>query len=73
MRYELIFCCSCADFTIPLGQVPYHSPVTYVTEQFPVSINMIVRRGCDFVLFNMVEKLARAGIIQAVKTGKQAF
>ncbi|PIG90392.1 amidase family protein [Aspergillus arachidicola] len=63
----------CADFTIPLGQVPYHSPVTNVMEQFPVSINMIVRRGCDFVLFNMVEKLAQAGIIQGVKTGKQAF
>ncbi|KAE8135908.1 amidase signature domain-containing protein [Aspergillus pseudotamarii] len=63
----------CADFTIPLGQVPYHSPVSNVTEQFPVSINMIVRRGCDFVLFNMVEKLAQAGVIRTVKTGKQAF
>ncbi|OGM46638.1 amidase family protein [Aspergillus bombycis] len=63
----------CADFTIPLGQVPYHSPVSKVTEQFPVSINVIVRRGCDFVLFNMVEKLAQAGIIRAVKTGTKAF
>lgn len=68
-----MFCYSCADFTIPLGQVPYHSPVSNVTEQFPVSINMIVRRGCDYVLFTMIEKLAQAGIIRTVKTGKQAF
>ncbi|KAE8154100.1 amidase family protein [Aspergillus avenaceus] len=63
----------CVDFTIPLGQVPYKSPVTKVTEQLPVSINMIVRRGCDFVMFNFIEKMAEAGIVRTVKTGKTAF
>ncbi|KAE8349880.1 amidase family protein [Aspergillus coremiiformis] len=63
----------CADFTIPVGQVPYQSPVSKVTEQYPVTMNLIVRRGCDFVLFNMVEQLAKAGVIRAVKTGKAAF
>ncbi|KAL4890301.1 amidase signature domain-containing protein [Aspergillus ambiguus] len=63
----------CADFTIPIGQVPYMSPVTMVSEQWPVSLNFIVRRGCDFMLFNMVEKMAHAGMIGPVKTGRTAF
>ncbi|KAL3473077.1 amidase signature domain-containing protein [Aspergillus californicus] len=64
---------ACADYTIPLGQVPYESPITMVTEYYPVSINMIVRRGCDFMLFDLVERLADADIIRAVKTGRTPF
>lgn len=44
-----------------------------VTEYYPVTINMIVRRGCDFMLFDLVEKLADAGIIGPVKTGRTPF
>jgi len=64
---------ACADFTIPLGQVTYQSPVSFFPEQYPVSINLIVRRGCDFMLYNMVEKMAKAGILGTVKTGREAF
>ncbi|KAH7310810.1 amidase family protein [Stachybotrys elegans] len=64
---------ACADYTIPLGQVEYQSPVTFFPEKYPVTINMIVRRGCDFVLFNMIEKMAKAGILTTVKTGREAF
>ncbi|KFA53329.1 hypothetical protein S40293_06659 [Stachybotrys chartarum IBT 40293] len=64
---------ACADFTIPLGQVEYQSPVTFFPEQYPVTINLIVRRGCDFMLYNMVEKMAEAGILQTVKTGREAY
>ncbi|KAH8690792.1 amidase family protein [Talaromyces proteolyticus] len=64
---------ACADYTIPLGQVPYESPVTMVTEQYPVSINMMVRRGCDYMLFDLVEKLADAGLVRSVKTGRTPF
>jgi Asp-tRNA(Asn)/Glu-tRNA(Gln) amidotransferase A subunit family amidase len=63
----------CVDLTIPIGQVAYHSPVTMVTEQWPVSINLIARRGCDLMLFNMVERMAEEGIIGTVKTGRTAF
>lgn len=63
----------CADFTIPIGQVPYWSEVTYHYEMVPVTINMVVKRGCDFVLYNMIEKLADAGVLKSVKTGKTAF
>lgn len=63
----------CADFTIPIGQVPYYSEVTYRTEMVPVTINMVVKRGCDFVLYNMIENLADAGALKTVKTGRTAF
>ncbi|GFF89469.1 amidase 1 [Aspergillus udagawae] len=63
----------CVDFTIPLGQVDYYSPVTMVTEQWPVTINIIARRGCDFMLFNMIKKLAEEGVLRSVKTGRTAF
>jgi hypothetical protein len=63
----------CADFTIPIGQVPYFSNVTYHEEMVPVTINMVVKRGCDFVLLNMIEKMADAGILKAVKTGRTPF
>jgi hypothetical protein len=63
----------CADFTVPIGQVPYYSEVTFHTEMVPVTINMVVKRGCDFVLFNMIEKLADAGVVKSVKTGRTAF
>ncbi|PYI03062.1 amidase family protein [Aspergillus sclerotiicarbonarius CBS 121057] len=63
----------CADFTIPLNQTPYFSPISQVPEQWPVSINLMVRRGCDMILFNMVEKMAEAGILSSVKTGRMAF
>ncbi|KAK3072590.1 hypothetical protein LTR53_006544 [Teratosphaeriaceae sp. CCFEE 6253] len=63
----------CADFTVPIGQVPYYSAVTLHVEMVPVTINMVVKRGCDFVLYNMIERLADAGVLKAVKTGRTAF
>lgn len=63
----------CADFTIPIGQVPYRSNVTFHEEMVPVTINMVVKRGCDFVLYNMIEKLADEGVLKTVKTGRTAF
>ncbi|SPN98678.1 related to amidase family protein [Cephalotrichum gorgonifer] len=64
---------ACADFTVPLGQVSYKSRVSLSEEKYPVSINLIVRRGCDFMLYNMVEKMAEAGILKTVKTGREAY
>jgi hypothetical protein len=63
----------CADYTIPIGEVPYKSAVTLKTEIMPVTMNMVVKRGCDFVLFNMIEKLADEGLLRSVKTGKNLF
>ncbi|KAK1999876.1 amidase [Colletotrichum falcatum] len=61
------------DYTVPLGQVSYFSNVTYQVETMPVTINIVAKRGCDFVLFNMVTELARRGILNTVLTGQTAF
>ncbi|KAF7587708.1 hypothetical protein BBP40_006843 [Aspergillus hancockii] len=63
----------CADYTIPIGEVPYQSVVTLKTEMMPVTMNLVVKRGCDFVLFNMIEKLADESLLRSVKTGKTLF
>jgi len=63
----------CADFTVPIGQVPYWSNVTFHEEFVPVTINMVVKRGCDFVLMNMIEKLADEGVLKTVKTGRTPY
>ena len=39
----------------------------------PVTINLVVKRGCDFVLYNMIERLADEGVLKSVKTGRTAF
>jgi Asp-tRNA(Asn)/Glu-tRNA(Gln) amidotransferase A subunit family amidase len=63
----------CVDVTVPIGQVGYQSAVTMVEEQVPVTVNLVMKRGCDFVLFNMVEEMGRRGILKSVKTGREAF
>ena len=63
----------CVDMTVPIGQVPYRSRVTLVEEMVPVTVNVIARRGCDFVLWAMWERLADEGMLHDVKTGRTAF
>ncbi|KAK2024658.1 amidase [Colletotrichum zoysiae] len=61
------------DYTVPLGQVSYFSNITYRVETMPVTVNIVAKRGCDFVLFNMINELAHRGILKTVLTGQTAF
>jgi hypothetical protein len=63
----------CADFTVPIGQVPYFSNVTRVEEMVPVTLSLVMRRGCDFSLFGLIEKMADVGMLKTVETGRTAF
>ncbi|KAL7623647.1 hypothetical protein AAE478_005199 [Parahypoxylon ruwenzoriense] len=63
----------CVDMTIPIGQVPYFSNTTFAEEMVPVTVSVIAKRGCDFMLWNMFEKLADEGILKTIKTGRTAF
>lgn len=63
----------CADFTVPIGQVPYFSNVTRVEEMVPVTLSLVMRRGCDYSLFGLIEKMADVGMLKTVKTGRTAF
>ena len=63
----------CADFTVPIGQVPYFSNVTRVEEMVPVTLSLVMRRGCDYSLFGLIERMADVGMLKTVKTGRTAF
>jgi hypothetical protein len=39
----------------------------------PVTLSLVMRRGCDFSLFGLIEKMADVGMLKTVKTGRTAF
>ncbi|CAJ2512020.1 Uu.00g076450.m01.CDS01 [Anthostomella pinea] len=63
----------CVDMTIPIGQVAYFSNVTFGREMVPVTVSVVARRGCDFMLWNMWERLADEGVLRSVKRGRTAL
>ncbi|CAL8585044.1 hypothetical protein XPA_010624 [Xanthoria parietina] len=58
------------DFVVPLGSASYNSTVTNHTEVLPVSVDIIAARGCDGVIFSLVEALLQAGIITIPLAGQ---
>jgi hypothetical protein len=63
----------CADYTIPIDQVPYYSNVTFEKVNIPVTASIVIRRGCDKVFFNFVEEMYQARLLSEVKTGIDTF
>ncbi|KAA1466957.1 amidase signature enzyme [Dentipellis sp. KUC8613] len=61
------------DLVIPIGQIPFMSNITGIEEQLPVTVSLVARRGCDFVLLDLLNALADADIVHVVKTGRTAF
>ncbi|KAH7312540.1 amidase signature domain-containing protein [Stachybotrys elegans] len=62
-----------SEIIVPFGQMPYWSEYTLQTEYRPLSASFQAARGCDAVLFRLVDELAEAGIIGEVQTGKLAY
>ncbi|KAL8867350.1 MAG: hypothetical protein Q9198_008549 [Flavoplaca austrocitrina] len=58
------------DFVIPLGSAAYNSTITNHTEVLPVSVDIIAARGCDGVIFTLVEELLEAGIMAIPLAGQ---
>lgn len=61
------------EIIVPFGQVQYFSSFTRRTEYRPITASFSAARGCDAVLFKMVDGLAEAGIIGEVLTGRLAY
>ncbi|KAK7461377.1 hypothetical protein VKT23_008554 [Stygiomarasmius scandens] len=61
------------EVVVPIGQIPFNSTISGIEEQLPVSISLVASRNCDFMLLDLVDKLADAGIVRDVKTGRTAF
>lgn len=59
------------EVVLPLGTVPFLSPVTNTVKQSPVAVSLLAGYGCDFMLFDLVIKLAEVGAIPSVvRTGE---
>ncbi|GAA5849375.1 hypothetical protein JCM8547_006530 [Rhodosporidiobolus lusitaniae] len=61
------------EVVVPIGQVPYNSTLSGIVEYSPVTVDILARPGCDYVLLDLVAQLADAGLLQEVKTGRTAF
>lgn len=58
------------DMVIPIGEKTYVSQVTGVEEVSPVSVDLVAARGCDGMLFQLVNELVQVGILREVKAGR---
>ncbi|KAH7113624.1 glutamyl-tRNA amidotransferase [Dactylonectria macrodidyma] len=57
------------DVVIPIGETSYHSSVTNHTEQLPITVNLLVARGCDSMLLGLVVELTKKGLVKTSATG----
>ncbi|KAF8315677.1 amidase signature enzyme [Clavulina sp. PMI_390] len=63
------------EAVVPIGQVPFNSTISNHTEYSPVTIDILARPGCDYVLLDLIAALADAGLLDpsGVKTGRTPF
>lgn len=52
-----------------VGQASYFSEITNHTEYLPVTVDIMAARGCDGMIFGLVQDLVNAGILKASVTG----
>lgn len=57
------------DYVLPLGVASYFSSITNHTEYLPVTVDIMAAKGCDGMLFGLVQDLVAAGIIGTPEAG----
>ncbi|KAH7093319.1 glutamyl-tRNA amidotransferase [Paraphoma chrysanthemicola] len=58
------------DFVVPLGEAAYNSTITGHVEFLPVTANLMAAKGCDGMLFSLIEELHAAGIVKTALPGR---
>lgn len=58
------------DFVVPLGEAPYNSTITGHVEYLPVTANLMAAKGCDGMLFSLIEDLYKVGILKKSLPGQ---
>ena len=61
------------EIVVPIGQVHYWSAYTQRLEWQPVTVALGVAKGCDLVLFELVDRLAEKGLLKEVLPGVVAY
>ncbi|KAL8782943.1 MAG: hypothetical protein Q9213_004999 [Squamulea squamosa] len=58
------------DVVVPVGQASYQSNITGHEEMLPVTVDLLAAKGCDGMLFNLIQDLTAAGILEVPQTGQ---
>ncbi|KAH7053093.1 amidase signature domain-containing protein, partial [Macrophomina phaseolina] len=58
------------DMVVPIGAASYFSSVTNHTEVLPVTVDFMAAKGCDGLIFSLVEELVNEGIIGVSEAGR---
>jgi hypothetical protein len=61
------------EIVVPIGQVQYWSSFTWKMEWQPVTVALGVSRGCDAVLFEIVDRLTVVASLKGTKRGRVAY
>ena len=54
----------------PVGQAAYNSTITMHEEFLPVTVDILAAKGCDGLIFSLVQDLVKAGIVKVPLTGQ---
>ncbi|KAF1989847.1 amidase signature enzyme [Aulographum hederae CBS 113979] len=57
------------DMVVPIGQAEYYSTITSHAEYLPVTVDFVAAKGCDGMIFSLVEELFTAGIVSISEAG----
>ncbi|RBR13293.1 uncharacterized protein FIESC28_08259 [Fusarium coffeatum] len=58
------------DSVYPLGEVPGFSNITHHEENLPVTVDIMVAKGCDGLIPRLAQDLVAHGILEVPKTGR---
>ncbi|KAI1073408.1 amidase signature domain-containing protein [Whalleya microplaca] len=72
-QYSISYCSGCPDFTLPIGEVRFHSRYTSTEEYLPVSISLLGPCGMDSVLLDLIVDLEAVDILQQVDCGSRLW
>ncbi|RAL60135.1 hypothetical protein DID88_000760 [Monilinia fructigena] len=61
------------DMVFPVGQVAYNSSISLQTEYLPVAIDVVARKGCDGMIFELAKRLLEEGILVVPKAGSVMY
>ncbi|CZT17353.1 related to D-mandelate dehydrogenase [Ramularia collo-cygni] len=57
------------DFVLPLGSAAYLSNITRHEEYLPVTVDILAARGCDGMIYGLVQDLVAAGVLKPSLAG----
>lgn len=61
------------DFVVPIGEAPYNSTITRHVEYLPVTVDFMAAKGCDGMLFSLIEDLYKVGILKTALPGRSGI